>query len=427
MRNVDLNKFIGAVVAIVFACHSAFCQRPGTIEPLIDEWNSAHNTRNIHGFERVYADRLNFYSRDLPKSEVINAKRQLFRSKPQFRQRIITEIEHISQSSDLTKCVFTTEVFENEQWKRQRMELLVRRANGRYAIVGENFVAPERTARRRQSESTTPVQPKIDADTMKKTVADTPSVAETTPVLPPMEHPDSVDSEFSEEQYYGADTINTELSFSDFEALFSDISSLGVVTIPRGYIFILIGILMIGGIMIFIADSARSSRKRRQVFTQSAHSEAEHVVRDFKVQAAFEAFVVTLFDPLFFKSFRPKAEYVYEGNTIAAERGPDLVFDYQQKDLSIRFAIVCQYYQHTAKNEVQLLSQSRQEFFKTFEAARDIDVYYVLGFGGRPDDPRELFFVPAKEVTNEYMTRAELKRFSKSGMFYYNKRTGRIQ
>ena len=56
-----------------------------------------------------------------------------------------------------------------------------------------------------------------------------------------------------------------------------------------------------------------------------------------------------------------------------------------------------------------------------------MDVYYVLGFGGRPDDPQELFFLPAKSVKSEYMTKAMLRAYSKSGMFFYNRKMGRIQ
>ena len=157
------------------------------------------------------------------------------------------------------------------------------------------------------------------------------------------------------------------------------------------------------------------------------HAEAAHVVQDFKIQAAFEAFVITLFDPLYFKCFRPKAEHVYAGDVVESEKGPDLILDYHQKETSRRFAITCQYYKHPARNEVQLLSADRQQYIRQFEAEREMEVYYVLGFGGRPDDPRELFFVPASEVRSEYMTRAQLRRYSKSGMFYYNRRTERIQ
>src|SRR5690606_29624966 len=88
----------------------------------------------------------------------------------------------------------------------------------------------------------------------------------------------------------------------DVEGLFTGMSSFGTVTVPRSYVFILIAVLAIGGLTIFVADSLRAPRRRRRVNGAVLHADAQHVVRDFRVQAAFESFVMTLFDPLFFKS-----------------------------------------------------------------------------------------------------------------------------
>lgn len=178
--------------------------------------------------------------------------------------------------------------------------------------------------------------------------------------------------------------------------------------------------------MIVLADRARKTPVKTGKVIQR-HTEAEHVVKDFKIQSGFEAFVVTLFDPLFFKCKRFKNEHVYAGQEAPAEKGPDFVFDFSQNETSGRFAIKCQYYRNIAKKEVQLFTADRQRLFRQFEEDRDIDLYYVLGFGGAPDDPNELFFLPAKAVKGEYISKAALRQYSKSGMFYYNRKTGMIQ
>jgi len=425
MWNVDVRKLIAVFVFLFIGDQDIFCQgiavNTDEIESLIDEWNAANNTRNLHSFEKVYGNRVIYFGEEIPRNEALSKKRQLFRENPGFRQRITTEITYAPFSSRVVKCSFTREVLEKTRWKKYPSFLLVSYENNRYVIVGENNAPTNIADRQKQAEDSGTVERQTQSDDRADSLT-----AFSPPVLPPMEHPDSLDDVASIPDTSSDTSGVNQHGFAGIDALFSDPLSMGMISIPRSYVFYLIALLGAGGLMIFIADSIQS-RKRRRVRAPVSHDEAEHIVRDFRVQAAFESFVITLFDPLYFKSYRPKTEYVYAGKTVAAEKGPDLILDYRQKDAEVRFAITCQYYYHTAKNEVQLLSRERQEFIRQFEADRGMDVYYVLGFGGKPDDPRELFFIPAKDVHDEYITRSQLRHYSKSGMFYYNRRTGRIQ
>lgn len=426
MEKLGILRFILWIFALTLMDHQAVGQRmrldTDEIESLIDEWNFANNSRNIHSFQSVYADHLLFYTEEVSESKAISLKRQLFDRKPYFRQRITTEIKYTPYSSGVVKCEFTKEVFEKTYWKKYPSYLLVSYENKHYSIVGESDYPTDRVLKYKQEigkpmtiEKPKPAAPEaIDSVDLDSALAlRMPSLAE-------------ADTTVASSR----DTLNDAPAFGVFNSMLSDLSSLGMVIIPKGYIFILVGILGLGGLMIFIADSIYARRRRRDAPTAplpSRRDEAEHVVQDFKMQSAFESFVITLFDPLYFKCFRAKAEHVYAGKTMQAETGPDLIFDFNQKETRGRFGITTQYYRHTPKNEVQLPSHDRQQYIRLFESERDIDVYYVLGFGGRPDDPRELFFVPAKEVSSEYISRAELQRYSKSGMFYFNRKTGRIQ
>lgn len=386
------------------------------VESVIDEWNAAFNMQNIHAFEKLYADEVILRNGRVSRSRVLALKEDLFNRRPWYRQRITTEVTYSRQPGGLVKCEFKRDVFDKGGWKQYSSYLLVGFKNGVCKIVGEGDVV-ERPGPGAANKTYGDV---VSGKTDTAGERDSPVVPEI-PVLPKMEHPDSIADDFA-----SRDTVNTKTAFSYPVAAFPDISSLGMVTVPRAYVFALIAMLSIGGLLIFVADRIRSG-KRRRVRRMTPHSEAEHVVPDFRVQATFETFVVTLFDPLYFKCMRPKAEPVYAGNEVVTERGPDLIFDYRQKSDHVRFAIICQYYRHIAKNEVQLLPYERRAFVRQYEIEKGFDVYYVLGFGGKPDDPRELFFIPASEVRSEYMARNELRQYSKSGMFYYNRRSERIQ
>ncbi len=383
------------------------------IESLIDEWNFANNSRNMHSFEEVYASNLMFYSERMSRSRVLQLKRQLFNQKPWFRQRIVTEITYTPVSTGVVKAEFTKEVFEKPAWKKYRSYLLVKKQGNQYAIVEESDITIDRTMKQK------PVEPiPFTNEEAEQAFEDSFPVTDSSEVFS-REELNSEDSAF-------IDHPRSASRLEIVDKIFGDLSAAGMITVPKGYVFILVGMLGLGGIMIFIADSVYS-RKRRRTMVAPAHADAQPVVRSFKVQAAFEAFVVTLFDPLYFRCFRAKSESVYAGKKLQNGTTPDLIVDYNQKGTHVRFGITSQYYQQTPKSEVQLLSFERQQYIRQFEAERGLAVYYVLGFGGSPDDPRELFLIPAKEVNTEYITHEGLRRYSKSGMFYYHRRTGRIQ
>ena len=407
MKNFESKRFAIFFVVALAANYMSTAQGIGidtkAIESVIREWNFANNSRNIESFRNVYGEQLVFYTQDISEAKAIQLKQQLFRLKPNFEQRIISEIVYTPYTSGVIKCDFTKEVFETTRWKKYPSYLLVSYEGNRYQIVGESDNATDRVLKYALDIG----EPMKFEDVAEAASGDTSSAVVTAP-------PTVVDS------------VKFFLNIDKVSSRFSDISAMGTVTIPKSYIFILIGLLTLGGLMIFAADSAQSKKRITSGATLQRHDEAEKVVQDFKMQSVFEDFVITLFDPLYFRYKRLKAERVYAGDASGEEAMPDLIFEFNQKDIRTRFAIKCQYYKQVAKNEVQLFPADILQGFRRFEE-REMDVYYVLGFGGSPDDPKELFFLPAKAIHDEYVTKGALRPFSKSGMFYYHRSTGRIQ
>src|SRR5690606_34392982 len=134
-------------------------------------------------------------------------------------------------------------------------------------------------------------------------------------------------------------------------AVFPTLSSMGDITVPKGYIFLLIGFLGIGGLMIFIADVVRA-HKRKKASRGKKRGKADRIIREFKTQSVFEAFVITLFDPLYFRHRRPGAERSLTAGVIhEGESGPDLEFEFNRRDTHTRFAIKCQYYDRLISGE----------------------------------------------------------------------------
>lgn len=150
----DLSKYIIAIMLLALSCQNGTAQsspmHTDRMESLIDEWNFANNTQNLHSFESVYADRLILEGENVSKRTAIARKQQLFSGKPSFRQRITTEIHYTPDGNGVTRCEFTTERLENSTWKKYASHLLVSHAHNRYSIVGEGSVPLKKTLRKKQ-------------------------------------------------------------------------------------------------------------------------------------------------------------------------------------------------------------------------------------------------------------------------------------
>lgn len=209
--------------------------------------------------------------------------------------------------------------------------------------------------------------------------------------------------------------------------MFPQLSSMGVVAIPKGYIILLISFLLIGGLLIFVADAIHSRKRTKGVIRKKRQKRVTHGA-DYEMQSMFESFVISLFDPLYFQHSKPRRnQAVMAGDVPQFESAPNLEFEFNNKDAHTRFAIKCQYFKNVDTQEIQIFPPGRYQRFRDFENATGMSLYFVLGFGGAPDDPKELFLVPAGELKRELIRKEEIRRYSKSGMFFYNRAAGRLQ
>jgi hypothetical protein len=111
----------------------------------------------------------------------------------------------------------------------------------------------------------------------------------------------------------------------------------------------------------------------------------------------FEAYVVDFFDlpnskKLTLKEWRGDKSLpgIYpEGNS-----APDFVFEYNGKP----FAVECKWRNHLPKDiEKELLPPERMASFHQFSTDRRMPVYLLLGIGGLPNDPDNLYFTRLDE------------------------------
>ena len=106
----------------------------------------------------------------------------------------------------------------------------------------------------------------------------------------------------------------------------------------------------------------------------------------------FEDYVIDLFDlpnnkKLTLKEWR--GDKSLPGVYPECNSAPDFVFEYDGK----QFAMECKWRNHIPKNiEKELLPAERMASFQQFSTERRMPVYLLLGIGGLPNDPDNLYF-----------------------------------
>lgn len=401
--NAKLRKLTYLLLVVAFSYQPATAQSVGIdtirIESLIQQWNFANNSRSTETFESIYSDTLLFYTETLSRPKAIALKLALFKRKPDFQQRIKGGISCRSYASGVVKCDFEKEVLEGGRIRIYPSYVLVSYENNRHRIVGESDYATDRTLGYRLG-----IGRPLEFDNAAGESADNESDS-------PLARapPQAMISGSSE------GSLNPQGAIEPF-------SSMGMIVIPKGYVYILIGILIAGGALIFIADASRSRMKRQEL---ALREEATGESRELPSQTAFEAFVLTLFDPLFFVHRRLHADGTFSGESHEG-KGPDIELQFRHKETEMKFAVKCLYFSKEDAGELRF-PPLQQQRLKKFEEEAGISVYYIAGVGGKPDDPRDLFLIPVKKVRSEYIERDALSTYRKSGMFFYKRSSGKLQ
>nr|MCR4816470.1 hypothetical protein [Bacteroidales bacterium] len=112
----------------------------------------------------------------------------------------------------------------------------------------------------------------------------------------------------------------------------------------------------------------------------------------------FEDYVVNLFDlpnnkKLTLKEWR--GDKTLPGVYPESNSGPDLVFIYDGRP----FAIECKWRSHLPKEiEKELMSADRHSFFKQYAEEHAMPVYLLLGIGGLPSEPDNLYLTLLSET-----------------------------
>ncbi len=137
---------------------------------------------------------------------------------------------------------------------------------------------------------------------------------------------------------------------------------------------------------------------------------------------AFEKYIVHKFDKKLFKLKEWRSDKYTDGIYPESSHFPDLEVEFSIMGKSEIFAIECKWRADYYKGGIEWAKDYQFKNYKSFLEKRNIPVFLVLGVGGTPNNPEELFTVPVHSIDNHFVSKSFLelhkKKHIESNFFY---------
>ena len=191
-----------------------------------------------------------------------------------------------------------------------------------------------------------------------------------------------------------------------------------------GYFLIVLGlILAVWGIIIVSKPQQKKAINTEQPVKSKDTSksiEKENIKQDDfdenKAKGdAFEKFVVKNFNQKYFTLQEWRSDKYVDGIYAVSNHFPDLevIFNFKEKGVKEAFAIECKWRKNYFKNEIEWAKDYQIKNYKEYADKLNIPVFVVIGVGGEPEKPNELFIVPLPKMKVNVITKSELANYKK--------------
>ncbi len=191
--------------------------------------------------------------------------------------------------------------------------------------------------------------------------------------------------------------------------------------ITAGIILLIVGLLMLrrGG-RIKEQEVIISPAEQLETKQQATDSYLENKAKG----DAFEAFVVKSFDTTYFTINEWRGDKYVDGKYATSNHFPDLeiTFTLEFKKVKDTFAIECKWRKSFYNNAITWAEDYQVKNYKEYAAKLNIPVFVVIGIGGEPSKPHEVYIVPLEKIKTTELTEDFLQPYQRefaSNNFYW--------
>ncbi len=130
---------------------------------------------------------------------------------------------------------------------------------------------------------------------------------------------------------------------------------------------------------------------------------------------AFESFVVKHFDKNYFTLQEWRGDKYVDGNYPVSSHFPDLEvnFTFKNQNINENFAIECKWRKTYYKNSIEWAHNYQIKNYREYTDKLNIPVFVVIGVGGEPNKPNEIFIIPLSKLESNTISKDELKPYKR--------------
>jgi hypothetical protein len=106
---------------------------------------------------------------------------------------------------------------------------------------------------------------------------------------------------------------------------------------------------------------------------------------------------------------------------------PDLLVDFIMGQIHQRLAVECKWRASFQSGTIELAKEHQIQNYRTYAAREKCKVFILLGVGGTPSAPADLYVIPVEQTRNGSVSYAEVLPFKQRmsmSTFYYDTHTG---
>ncbi len=186
-----------------------------------------------------------------------------------------------------------------------------------------------------------------------------------------------------------------------------------------GYILILVGIVfLLFGVFVIVKSNKRRNKNDTNELPNKPKQEnnSKDEIAENKAKGdSFEKFVVKQFDKRYFTLNEWRSDKYVEGIYAVSNHFPDLEieFNLKTKEVSDKFAIECKWRKNYYQGGIEWANDYQIDNYKKYAETLKIPVFVVIGVGGEPENPNELFIIPLGQVTSNILSKETLLKYKK--------------
>lgn len=368
-------------------CLISCSNREDKIKEVVNKWNELHNTHNAIEFKEIYASDVLFYGRQTS-METCYARKKAFLT-PAFRQEIISAITISYYSSGTIKCDFTKRTkYRKEKVREYYCYLLLNKQGSKYLITGESDLLSDQ---RRNTQ--------LDLGKKLARPSGRTGIYVTLIII----------LIASAIVYWLRKKRNTEAK--DWEVFKAQYKAPEVPTISNT--------------ALLQVDMPYDENLAEKIKAAVKEEMKNHFPKDSPQEKGFlfEKYVVEKFDRTIFKLFEWRSDKYHEGIYAVSNSLPDLEYNFKTSRHNFRIGIECKWRFKFTNKKIEVANERNLENYWQYSKDREIPVFIILGVGGKPEAPEELYIIPLDEIQGPVLYRNQLNQFKRKYIennFFYD-------